>query len=72
MWHLFCPNLVTTRCGLAGYSASKIDLHLIYGKSLELLASRLDDDVGGGEDSVDSLVQIFLNRACSNRADVFT
>jgi len=55
MWHLFCPNLVTTRCGLAGYSASKIDLHLIYGKSLELLAPRLDEDVGGGDDSVDSL-----------------
>jgi hypothetical protein len=50
-------------CGLARCSASKIDLHLIYGKRLELLAPGLDEDVVFGDDSVDSLDQIFLNRA---------
>ena len=52
-----------TPCGLARCSASKIDLHLIYGKRLELLAPGLDKDVGCGDDSVDSLDQIFFNRA---------
>jgi len=64
--------LVTTRCGHTGCSASKNDLHLIYGKSLELLALRLDEDSGGGDDSFDSLVPILLNRACSNTVHVFT
>ena len=40
--------------------------------SLELLASRLDEDVGGGDDSVDLLFQIRLNSASSNRVHVFT
>ena len=58
--------------GLSGYPASKIDPHLIDSRSLELSASRLDEDLGRVDDSVDSLVQIVLNRACSNRAHAFT